>query len=437
MTSIPAGASDQGAGAKPGHVGESVVVSSEALRRENITLDPSNAARISLPFLGVGGLLLIVAIVAAVTQPNGLKHALGAYHVGFMSVLAITLGAMFWTMVMYLVNAGWFGPLRRQFENIFTMVGVCAALFVPILAIELFSSGVLFKWMNPEVTAGDVIYDVKAPFLNSPFFIVRAVIYFVVWGVLAYRLSSLSLEQDRTGDRWLTQKARYTSGWGVLLFALTTAFAGFDWLMTLDYHFFSTMWGVYFFAGGAFGSLALVATQLGLLRRAGRLDGVVTEEHSHDLGKLLFGFSVFWAYIAFSQYFLIYYSNIPEETAFYLARMQDWLPLTIVIVAGHFVFPFFVLLPRPLKRRAGWIGVVGALLLLVHLLDTTWVVRPMIYLKSEAPDPGLAGMWIDIAGTGGVVCVYLGFLIRRVFSVPLVAFNDPRIARGLGHKNYV
>lgn len=436
MSSIPAHGADLPQH-DSGHRGVSSVVSSDALELENITLNPRNARKMSVPFFAVGVLGLGLTIAGAMTTENGLKHALSAYHIGFSSVLGLTLGSLFWVMVMYLVNANWFGPLRRQFENVFSMVWVCAAMFAPLLLIELVNSGVLFKWMDPAITAGDVIYEHKSGYLNPVFFIIRAVIYFSVWGFLAYRFGSSSLEQDRTGDPEITRKNRHTAGWGMLLFALTTAFAGFDWLMGLDFHFFSTMWGVYFFAGGAFSAIAMNAVIIGSLRSSGRLTGVVNDDHSHDLGKLMFGFTVFWAYIAFSQYFLIWYSNIPEETAYYLHRQTEWSTLTYTLVIGHFIVPFLLLLPRPAKRNFKLLTLVGLALLVVHVLDMTWIIRPMTYLKTEASDPGLGGIWLDVAGILGVLGIFVGMLIRRIYSVPLVAYNDPRLARGIKHKNYV
>lgn len=436
MSSIPAHGADLHDHGQA-HQGLSSVVSSDALVHENITLDPRNVNKISIPFFGVALLGLALTIAGALTMENGLKHAMTAYHIGFSAVLGLTLGSLFWVMIMYLVNANWFGPLRRQFENVFSMIGVCALLFIPILFIELINSGVLFKWLDPEIVAGDVIYEHKSAYLNAAFFVVRAVIYFAVWGFLAYRFGNSSLEQDRTGDKQITRKNRFTAGWGMLAFALTTAFAGFDWLMGLDFHFFSTMWGVYFFSGGVFAALAMNAVIIGLARAHGRLTNVVNDDHSHDLGKLMFGFTAFWAYIAFSQYFLIWYSNIPEETAYFLFRQVEWTLLTYVLVLGHFVLPFLILLPRPAKRNYKLLTAMGFFLLLMHVLDMVWIVRPMAYLKTDAVDPGVSAIWLDIAGIAGVICLYTGFLIRRIYSVPLVAYNDPRLARGIAHKNYV
>ena len=422
------------------HEGESLRISSPALSRDNITLDGSKKNIVSGAFLFVGLAGIAALIAGAFVNEGGLyKQALASYHAGFSGVMGITLGALFWVMIFHLTNAGWAGTVRRQFENVFSLIPLCAVLFLALLLIEVLNAGILFKWMNPSVTAGDVLYEVKEPFLNVPFFIARGVGYFVIWYLLVFRLSSWSMQQDKTGDVELARKSRFMSGWGLLLFALTTAFAGFDWLMTLDFHFFSTMWGVYFFAGGAFGSLALITLVLSVLRMNGKLKGVVTEEHLHDMGKLLFGFSCFWAYIAFSQYFLIWYSAIPEETAYMIYRKDSWPILTMVLAGAHFVLPFLLLLPRPAKRNVVWLAMISSILLVVHFIDMTWIIRPMADLGKSGvgTGPNYGTMWLDLAGPIGVGCLFVGFLIRKIYSGPLVAVNDARIDEAMHHKNYV
>ncbi len=447
MSQIAAGAGHHGHAHDASHEG--------AMRPENITLEPARASSLSHILLGIGGIGALVTLFGAYRL--GPTHALAAYHVGVMVCLALGLGALFFTLAFHLVGAGWSVTVRRQFENLMSMIPVALAMVAVTLVIEIaLTHGALFRWMNDSIVgegAGrDLLLTEKSAFLNPIFFLVRAVLYTLVWVYLVRRLWGYSTEQDRTGDRWLTNRARFTSAWGMLLFALTTAFAAFDWLMSIDYRFFSTMWGVYYFAGAAFSSVPTVVIVLACLQRAGKLRGAVTEEHLHDLGKLMFAFTVFWAYIAFSQYFLIWYSNIPEETSFFLARKTGgWNGLSTFLCFGHFLIPFFILLWRRIRRSFALLSIMAAWAILMHILDIYWIVRPMVYAAELGPflaqtaaggpvtaDPVKLGtVWLDIAGVVAALGIFSGLLVRRIGAGPLVPTRDPRLAEALSHRNYV
>ncbi len=408
----------------------------DRLRDDNITLADGAASSLSGLLLVIGGVGLLVTIIGAF---GSLHHALAAYHVGVVTAMAMTLGALFFVQIFRLTDAGWASTIRRQFENLLRMFPVVIAMVFVMVLIELFSGGVLFRWMDPAVTAGDPLYEHKAAYLNPTFLVIRLMLYASVWLYLSRKLWNYSVEQDRTGDKWLSNKARFTSAWGILATAVTSTFFAFDFLMTLDYHYFSTMWGVYYFAGSAYASIAVVCLILTLLRRAGKLEGLVTDEHRHDLGKLLLAFTVFWSYIAFSQYFLTWYANIPEETAFFLERQSGGLRgLSIFLAVGHFLVPFFILLWRNSKRNPALLAALAGWALIMTLTDMIWIVRPMVSVAAGTPEgPGLAAAWLDAAGIVGVLGIYFGILARRVASGPLVAFNDPRMSETLSHKNYV
>ena len=384
-----------------------------------------------LAALGAVGLLVGAGAV------NG-KHALAALYVPTLALTATSLGCMIFVMIFHLVNAGFHVGFKRQMENIMMVLPWMTVPIVAIAAIEVFGGGILMAWMKDEV-AGTFLIEHKAPYLNVPFFLVRVVLYVGIWIFVSTRLYSLSLEQDATGDRWLGQKARFMSGWGVLLTALTLTFCAFDFLMAQDYRFFSTMWGVYYFAGGASSGLALLILVLAFIRRTGRLEGIVGEEHRADLGKMLFAFTVFWAYIAFSQYFLIWYANIPEETFWFLARQEGgWLNLGILLVAGKFAIPFVLLLFRPLKRSIWALPAIAVWMLLMHFADFIYMVRPLVYVKDLADaNPGPAGWWVDVAGIICILGYFLGALIWQINRGTLAATRDPRMHESLIHKNYI
>lgn len=393
---------------------------------------------VPLLLLGIAGLLLTVIGGFSVN----LRHALAAYEVGVFTALAMSLGCLFFLLVFHSLNAGWVITCRRIFEHGASLLPFCWLALIPIVALELINGGVLLTWMGG--TGGDYLLEKKAAYLNPGFFIVRLFIYGAVWSFLGWRFSSLSRLQDETGDRTLGRKARFTAGWGILLFALTTAFAAFDFLMSLDFRFFSTMWGVYFFASCALSGVSVVVLTLAVLRFRGKLAGLVTEEHFHDLGKLIFAFTVFWAYISFSQYFLIWYSNIPEETAWFVYRKSEgWKWLFILLCVGHFIVPFLIVGWRGVKRNPLLLSIMSVFLIFMTVMDMVWIIRPMVYVQTKAvlaaglQDPGLPGIWLDIAGVVGVLGVWGWLLTRRVESGPLLPIKDPLLHESMAHKNYV
>jgi hypothetical protein len=419
---------------------------------------PANTRSLGTIFLAIGAVGLAATIAGAfVAGPGAVKHALAAYQIGVLGCLAICLGATFWVLVFHLTQAGWSVTLRRQFENIMTLAPIFGALMLPVLIIELLRvSGVneqamLFTWMHKAVHH-DPLFEAKAVWFNPLFFFFRALIYILAWTYITRRLYWYSTEQDRTGDKWLTNRARFTSAWGMLVFALTTAFAAFDWIMSMDYRFFSTMWGVYFFAGAAFSSVPVVVLIFAWLRRHDKMVGLVTREHAHDLGKLMFGFTVFWAYIGFSQYFLIWYANIPEETQFMIVRkLGFWRGVAILLVVGHFILPFYIMLWLFIRRSFRTLSVMAVWMLLMHFLDHFWIVRPFVYAQEIGPylaeitagatvthDPvHAARLWLDVAGIVGVLGIFGGLLMWRIASGPLTATRDPRMPEALHHRNYV
>jgi len=407
------------------------------MHEDNITLPKSAAAKIGLPMLVVGLVMLLVAAIGIFSF--NFKHALAGIEIGIFTVLAISLGSLFWTMVFHALNAGWSITLRRQFENLASLVWIPALCLVLIAFIEVAFGGVLLTWLDPAVREGNHLLEVKAPYLNGPFFIVRVLIYAVCWITLSQLLLGWSRKADETGDRSLGRKARFWSSFGIPVFAFSTTFCAFDFLMSLDYRFFSTMWGVYFFASCALGSASAVAIIMTLTKSAGRLQGVVTNEHFHDLGKLVFAFIVFWAYVSFSQYFLIWYSNIPEETMWFTARRAvgfDW--LFKVMLLGHFALPFLILIWRPIKRSPKLLSIMGVYLLLMIALDMAWIILPMLSINdASASAPSAPGMLFNAAGALSVIMIFGWTVSRKITKSPLIPTKDPMLHEALSHKNYV
>lgn len=414
-----------------------------AMNDENVRLENTSGGMLPNVLIVAGAIGMVVAVGAGVGGVVEPRHARISLLVGIMATLAPCIGGLIFTMIFHLTNAGWCATIRRQFENVMVTMWVPGLLMVLFVGAEFtFSGQPASSWLLPENTdhGTEYLFVHKKAFLNPGFVLLRMVFYVLILGFLARMMWYYSTEQDRTGDKWLTRRARFMSAWGLPVAALTSTFFAFDWLMALtDYHFYSTMWGVYFFSGGAFSVMGTVILILAQLKRQGKLgDGVVTEEHLHDLSKLMFGFTVFWGYIAFGQYFLIWYSNIPEETAWFVFRKTEYPALTAFLAIGHFAIPFYILLWRKVRRNWTLISAMALWVLLMQVLDMYWILRPAVYTGPllelhETP----VGYVVDIVAIAGVVALFVGMLIKRIASGPLVPLHDPRQGEALHHRNYV
>lgn len=422
------------------------------LRPGNITM--SNSKGLGLGIVVAGFLAAGVGLGLATAMGATMRQGLASLHVGAMAMLGVCLSATLFVMIFHLLNAGWTSTLRRQFENVMSLTPWVYGLVLVVVAIDLVMKGQLFAFMDPAFQSDHLLHKKwsyfflpasiphaapgqEAHFVLPFFWLVRAALYLIFWTWLTRRLMKLSVEQDKTGDAWLSAKARRTSAWGVPVFALTFAFAGFDFLMSLDFRYFSTMWGVYYFAGSTFAMFGVMAVLFRVLRSRGKLEGVVTSEHNHDLGKLLFSFTVFWAYIGFSQYFLTWYSNMPEETHFFIFRSIGlWRPLGIFLIVGHFIIPFLFLLSRHVKMNGSLLAIGGGWAAMCHVADMFWIVRPMPFTSAHGAS-GFGSPVVDVLAIGGAVLVFVGLLVRQVTSGPLVAVHEPYLNEGLVHKNYV
>jgi hypothetical protein len=288
----------------------------------------------------------------------------------------------------------------------------------------------LYEWSHAEAVANDALLQWKAPYLNVPFFLIRAALYFGCWSFIALFYYRHSRGQDATGAPAVSARLRRLAGPSIIVLALTQTFASVDWIMSLTPHWYSTMFGVYFFAGAFVGFIALLSVVAVAMRQAGLLDTVISPEHLHDIGKLLFAFMVFWTYIAFCQFFLVWYANLPEETIWYRARMEgSWMTVSLLLMAGHFVAPFFYLMGRTVKRKGATLAVGGAWLLAMHFVDLYWQVMPTLHPEGVRPSV------LDVAAflvIGGCFVAATGWLMRRHALVPL---RDPRLEESLAFEN--
>jgi hypothetical protein len=346
--------------------------------------------------------------------------------VSFLFFLSLALGALFFVLIQYAAQGGWGIVLRRIAETVFATLPVMAVLFLPVLL----GLRDLYSWAVPGAADHDALLRWKEPYLNVPFFLIRAAIYFGLWSLIALLYYRLSRGQDATGDLAVSARLRRLAGHCIIVLALTQTFASVDWIMSLTPHWYSTIFGVYFFAGSFVGFIALLSVAAVAMRRAGLLDTVISAEHLHDVGKFLFAFTAFWAYIAFSQFFLIWYANLPEETIWYKERFEgSWLTISLVLLVGHFVAPFFYLMGRTVKRKGATLAAGGAWLLAMHYLDLYWLVMPVLHPEGFGPSA------LDLAAfaaVGGCFVAAAGWLMRRQALVPL---RDPRLAESLAFEN--
>ena len=402
-------------------------------------------------------------LVFARARGDALGYFLHSYLLNYCYFLSISLGALFFVALQHATRAGWSVTVRRLAEVLAANMPVLVLLFLPILVPmvlqipalrqwlftrlvepagtdhwlyvwrEALGNVRLYPWTDSQLVAGDDLLEHKAVYLNAGFFVARCVLYFAVWWLLARFFHGRSVEQDSCGDAELTRRMERLSPVALLLFAATITFASFDWLMSLDPHWFSTIYGVYYFSGAAVGFLAAVILAAMLLQATGRLNSFVTVEHYHDLGKLLFGFVVFWGYIAFSQYLLVWYANIPEETTWYQDRLGpqsgSWKWVSVLLLFGHLLIPFFGLLSREVKRRKLLLGFWAVWLLVAHWIDLYWLVMPG--LGHEGLPPGL----IDAACLVGIGSVYLAGVLRTAGKASLVPLGDPRLKESLAFRN--
>ncbi|MBT6121326.1 hypothetical protein HOH45_07680 [bacterium] len=341
-----------------------------------------------------------------------------SYLVSYLFFLTISLGALFFVIIQHLTRAGWSVGLRRIPEHLMANLPLMAVLFIPIL-LGLHD---LYHWSDTVEVLHDALLSKKAPFLNVPFFIVRAVLYFGSWIWLSRFFFKNSTDQDKSGDKGLTLSMQKVSAVAILVYALTQTFSAIDWIMSLTPHWFSTMIGVYIFAGGILAAVCTISLVALMLRQFGYLKETITVEHYHDLGKLIFGFVIFWAYIAFSQYFLIWYANIPEETEWYIHHITgNWNTFAIFVIVFHFVVPFFLFASRHAKRNLKVHAGVVLLLIVMHFLELYWVVMP------NFSHHGIHVSTLDFLCFFGLFGIYASVLFFRMGKYALYPIKDPRL----------
>lgn len=380
--------------------------------------------------LDVAKTFYVIGVVGLIASSIGFflnsKQFFYSYLTSFTFFTSIALASLIMVMIHHVTKSSWGTVLRRIPESFLANIGIWSVFMIPIL----FGMSSLYKWTSVEYVVNDPIMVGKIPYLNEPFFVIRQFIYFAIWGFLGFKLHKISVEMDRTNDWGLTTLLRKFSAPGIVIFALTVAFASFDWLMSLDAHWFSTMFGVYFFAMSFQALFPVIILMVFWLQKKGMLKNTIGQAHIYDLGAWLFGFTVFYAYIAFSQFLLIYYANIPEETLWFYHRLEgSWAIVTYGLLIGRFILPFLLLLNREPKHNRKMLTFVSILIITMHLIELHWIVMPVINYH------GFSLSWLDAATFIGLGGIFMGLFFQKFKSHNMVPVNDPQLADSL-NKHY-
>ena len=366
-----------------------------------------------------------------------------SYITSYMFWLSIALGGLLFVLIHHATRAGWSVVVRRIAENFMCALPVVAILAAPIL---LYSHDI-FEWTHADVVAKDEMLQQKQFYLNEGFFTARMVMYLVIWSLLTWFMYKQSVKQDETGDESHSHRARRWSPVGIIVFGITITTAAMDYMMSLDPHWFSTIFGVYYFAGTFMAIFCAVTLAAMLLQQQGFLKTVITTEHYHDLGKYIFAFMVFWSYIAFSQYMLIWYANVPEETYWYAYRWlttdtgASWQLLCWALIIAHFAVPFLLLMSRHVKRRKATLAAGAIWMLVCHYLDMYFLVQPSLDFTVLAHgDPsaihGLHFSLLDLTTFLGIGGVVMAVFFWRLGAKPLIPVRDPRLEESLAFENF-
>ncbi len=377
---------------------------------------PANWNKTGIVLFALGLILVILSFMTDVSRSS-------FNAVVFLTFLtSIGLGSLFWIATEYLSGAVWSTPFRRVAEFLASLL-----IILPLAALpSYFNLHDVFHWTHLEVVKGDAYLSAKQPYLNVPFFTIRTIAFFLIWIIFYFYITRNSLKQDTTKDQNLTKKNLRWSAIFIPIFALTITFFSIDWLMSLEPHWFSTIFGVYYFAGTALASMAAITYLVVKLNEKGYFVEGLVSDHYYSFGALLFGFLNFWAYIAFSQFLLIWYANLPEETLWFLQKWEgNWLYFSILLIIIHFVVPYFALLSQPAKMDPKRLKFMSLWILFAHYFDLYWISMPTY--SEFAFMPG----WIEL----GFIILTIGVIILvfnwKANKENLVPIGDPKLKRGI------
>lgn len=377
--------------------------------------------RIQKHALLAGGIGAILCLVGAILN---LDQFFRSYLFAYFFWIGVTLGSLAVLMMHHLTGGAWGFVVRRIFEAGVRTLPLMLVLFLPIvLGIQI-----LYAWARPEVVAADEVLQYKTFYLNIRFFLIRTAVYFAAWLGIAFALIRWSRRQDETGDVSLSRRFQLLSGPGLILYVLTATFASIDWVMSLEPRWFSSIFGMLVVVGQVLVTLAFAIAAVNVLKDRPPLAEVISPRLFNDLGNLLLAFVLLWAYLAFSQFLIIWSGNLPEEVTWYLHRSQGgWGWVIVLLLLFHFSLPFAILLSRNAKRRIQVLAAIAVLVVVMRLVDTFWMVTPAFYRMSFHVH------WLDFAAFIAIGGVWMALLIQYLKGAPLLPLRDPRMEKVFGH----
>lgn len=389
---------------------------------------PSEISRWQSMALGIGAIGLIAWLVGCFAFDK--EQALRSWLLGFVYWGGISIGSIGILMLQYLTGGAWGVMIRRILEAGSRTIIVVAVLFAPIML----GIDILYQW---STVTGDEIVQHRELYLNHTSFGIRAIVYFAIWFVMSYLLNSWSAKQDETNNpedaAKFLGKATAFSGPSMVIFALVVTFASIDWIMTLDKHWYSTIWGMLYLVGWALSTFAFIIALLANLMDKEPFNKFLGKKHFHDIGKLMLALVMVWTYFNLSQFLIIYSGNLPEETPWYLTRMTGgWQYVGLILVLFHFAFPFLLLLSRDIKRNAKWLSTIAIFILIMRAIDMYFHIGPQPMGMAEHGGPFHVS-WMDFAGLAAVGGIWLWWFLGELKSRPLLPIKDPFVENAIKH----
>jgi len=370
----------------------------------------------------------IVGVLGAVLCAAGFFHSptqfYRSYLWSYLFVAGLSVGSLTWLMLQYLTGGAWGVVVRRPCEAAARTLPLVALMFAPILI------GIpnLYQWSHAKIVAADELLQHKHVYLNTPFFLGRAALYLAGWLFLAWFFNRWSAAEDIDSRGPAHRKMAAMAGPGLIFWAFSVSFMAIDWVLSIDPHWFSTMFGLLFMVGQLLTAMAFLITVMVLLSFRGPMSQVLTPRHLHDLGKFLLALVMVWAYFSFSQFLIVWAGNLPKEIPWYIERLRGgWQYVGLALVFGHFALPFALLLSRDLKRNFKLLAGIAVFVLLMRLVDLYWLVAPDFTKGPFSPS------WMDLAAPTGVTGLWLAYFLTQLEKRPLMPLNDPELQEALEH----
>jgi hypothetical protein len=390
---------------------------------------PEDLKRWGTLALGIGG---IATLAWAVGTYLNVEQGLRSWLLGFIFWGGIALGSLGLLMLQYLTGGAWGVVGRRFFEAGTRTLPLIVVFFLPL------AIGVKSLYEFTHMAADDALVIHRGWYMDWKWWIVRSLVYFLIWGVMIYLLNKWSAQQDKSSDfetaNGLLSKASRFSGPTMVIYVLVLSLAVVDWVMILDPRWFSTIWGLLFVAGWALSCLCFMVAILAALSDKAPMNRVLGKRHFHDLGKLMLALVMVWAYFNFSQFLIIWSGNLPEETTWYIRRMHGgWGVIGVGLVLFHFAFPFLVLLQQDFKRKAKWLALVAVFILLMRIIDMFYLIGPSNWMTGGVDPNTFHVSWLDFVAPIGIGGIWLWYFFGQLTKRPLVPINDPYLDNAIHH----